>query len=108
MFLLNNPIYSSSSIIISSFNIDLSKSFPNLSLSEFNKPFLIGAHISEGTKLPSGEKISGIIKKIDHKNLLGLILACVSPENFEININELKKLDVPYGFKMNAFQTTKI
>ncbi len=77
-------------------------------ISEFNKPFLIGAHISEGTKLPSGEKLSEIIKKIDHKNLLGLILACVSPENFEINISELKKLDVPYGFKMNAFQTTKI
>ena len=56
------------------------------SIKEFNKPFLIGAHISEGTSLPSGEKISDIIKNIDSQNLLGLILACVSPENFQRNI----------------------
>ena len=31
------------------------------SIKEFNKPYLIGAHISEGTNLPSGEKISEII-----------------------------------------------
>ena len=30
------------------------------SIKEFNKPYLIGAHISEGTNLPSGEKISEI------------------------------------------------
>ena len=34
----------------------------------FDKPYLIGAHISEGNKLPSGEKISEIITKIKHKN----------------------------------------
>ena len=31
-------------------------------IKEFNKPYLLGAHISDGTKLPSGEKISEIIK----------------------------------------------
>ena len=42
------------------------------SIKEFNKPYLIGAHISEGTHyLPSGEKISEIIDKINHdKNYL--------------------------------------
>jgi homocysteine S-methyltransferase len=73
----------------------------------FNKPYLIGAHISEGVRLPSGEKISEIITNIDHKNLLGLILSCVSPENYALNIEEVKNLGVPFGFKLNAFKTTK-
>ena len=76
-------------------------------INTFKKPYLIGAHISEGTKLPSNENISDIINKIKHKNLLGLILACVSPENFKKNLDEIKNLDIPFGFKLNAFVTTK-
>ena len=72
----------------------------------FNKPYLIGAHISEGVLLPSGEKISDIVNKIKHTNLLGLILSCVSPENYEANLDEIKTLNVPFGFKLNAFITT--
>ena len=70
------------------------------------KPYLIGAHISEGTKLPSGESISDIKNIIDDK-LLGIMFSCISPENFEINFKELKSLNVPFGFKINAFITTK-
>ena len=77
------------------------------SIKEFNKPFLIGAHISEGTSLPSGEKLSDIIKNITSQNLLGLILACVSPENFQKNLEEIKKINCPFGFKLNAFERTK-
>ena len=76
------------------------------SVESFNKPYLIGAHISQGVKLPSGEKISEIISKIDHKNLLGLILSCISPENYEENLNEVKNLGIPFGFKLNGFKTT--
>ena len=76
-------------------------------IKEFNKPYLIGAHISEGINLPSGEKISDIINNINHNNLLGLILSCVSPENFSENLEEVKNLGVPFGFKLNAFVTTK-
>ena len=72
----------------------------------FNKPYLIGAHISEGVLLPSGEKISDIVNKIKHTNLLGLILSCVSPENYEANLDEIKNLNIPFGFKLNAFITT--
>jgi homocysteine S-methyltransferase len=75
-------------------------------IKSFNKPYLIGAHISKGTKLPSNESISDIINKIEHKNLLGLMLSCVSPENYEKNLNEIQNLGVPFGFKLNAFVTT--
>ena len=73
---------------------------------KFNKPYLLGLHISEGTTLPSGEKISDFKKFTDDPNLRGIMLSCVSPENYQLNANELKKLNVPYGFKFNAFQTT--
>ena len=76
------------------------------SIKEFNKPYLIGAHISEGINLPSGEKISKIISNIKHEKLLGIILSCISPENYELNINEIKSLGVPFGFKLNAFIKT--
>jgi len=76
------------------------------SIQDFKKPYLIGAHISEGTKLPSGEKISDILNKIEHNNLLGIILSCVSPENYELNLKEIQNLGVPFGFKLNAFIKT--
>jgi homocysteine S-methyltransferase len=76
-------------------------------IESFKKPYLIGAHISDGIKLPSGEKISDIINNIDHNNLLGLVLACVSPENYHQNIDEIKNLGLPFGFKFNVFITTK-
>jgi len=75
-------------------------------IKEFKKPYLIGIHISEGTSLPSGEKISDIKTIIDDK-LLGIMLSCVSPENYEKNLEEMKGLDVPFGFKLNGFMTTK-
>ena len=75
-------------------------------IKEFNKPYLVGAHISEGTKLPSGEKISEIITNIKHQKLLGIILSCISPENYDQNLSELKGLNIPFGFKLNAFIKT--
>ena len=75
-------------------------------IESFSKPYLIGAHISGGVNLPSGEKISDIIFRIDHKKLLGLILSCVSPESYEENLTEIKSLGVPFGFKLNGFMTT--
>ena len=75
-------------------------------IKEFKKPYLIGIHISEGTNLPSGDKISDI-KNIINDQLLGVMLSCVSPENYEINLSEMKNLGVPFGFKLNGFITTK-
>ena len=75
-------------------------------IKEFKKPYLVGLHVSEGTTLPSGEKIKDV-KKIIDENALGVLLSCVSPENFEKNLKELKSLNIPFGFKLNGFVTTK-
>ena len=76
-------------------------------IKEFGKPYLMGIHISENKNLPSGEKISDINSIIDEK-LLGIMLSCISPENYELNFEELKSLNIPFGFKVNAFITTNI
>ena len=76
-------------------------------IKEFEKPYLVGLHISEGTTLPSGESIKEIKNIIDEK-ALGVMLSCVSPENFEKNLYDLKSLNVPFGFKLNGFVTTKL
>ena len=76
-------------------------------IKEFEKPYLVGLHISEGTTLPSGENIKEI-KEIIDENALGVMLSCISPENFEKNVMELKSLNVPFGFKLNGFVTTKL
>ena len=76
-------------------------------IKEFKKPYLVGLHVSEGTTLPNGEKIKDV-KKIIDENTLGVLLSCVSPENFEKNLRELKSLNIPFGFKLNGFVTTKL
>ena len=72
-------------------------------INEFKKPYLIGIHISEGTNLPSGEKISDIKTVIDDK-LLGIMLSCVSPEIVENSIQELREINLPFGFKANLWE----
>ena len=76
-------------------------------IKEFNKPILIGVHISNGKTLPSGEKISDIFYKLNINKLLGIILSCVSPENFESNLDEIKSLNIPFGFKLNGYLKTE-
>jgi homocysteine S-methyltransferase len=73
-------------------------------IKSFNLPVLVGVHIKKNGKLPSGENISDIVKKYKDENWLGIIAACVAPESYEIIIEELKNLDIPYGFKLNAFK----
>jgi len=75
------------------------------SIKSFNLPVLVGVHIRKNGKLPSGENISDIVKKYKEENWLGIIAACVHPESYEIIVKELKNLDIPYGFKLNAFKS---
>ena len=73
-------------------------------IESFNLPVLVGIHLRDNGLLPSGEKIKDVVKKYKNKNWLGVIMACISPKAYEAVLNDLKQLDIPYGFKLNAFK----
>ena len=72
---------------------------------KMNLPVLVGLHVKKNGKLPSNENISEVVEKCKNKNWLGIILACVSPEIIEKTIDEVKQLDIPFGFKANLWKT---
>ena len=73
------------------------------SINKYNLPVLVGLHIRDNGKLPSGENISQIVDSHKNDNWLGIITSCVSPKAYELVKDELKNLNLPYGFKLNAF-----
>ena len=72
---------------------------------KMNLPVLVGLHVKKNGKLPSNENISEVVEKCKNKNWLGIILACVSPEIIEKSIDEVKQLDIPFGYKANLWKT---
>ena len=70
----------------------------------FNLPVLVGIHLRDNGLLPSGEKIIDIVKKYKNNNWLGVIMACIFPKAYEVVAKDLQQLDIPYGFKLNAFK----
>ena len=72
---------------------------------KLNLPVLVGLHIKKNGKLPSNESISLVVEKCKNKNWLGLILACVSPEIIEKSVDEIKTLNLPFGYKANLWKT---
>ena len=70
---------------------------------KFNKPILVGLHIKKNGKLPSGETITNVVKNYKDKKWLGVVAACVSLEIIEQITDELKSLDIPFGFKVNLW-----
>jgi len=74
------------------------------SIQSFKKEFLVGIHIRKGGKLPSGENLLTVIKKIEKYEPIGIIVSCVSIEDVSEVIKDLKKIKTPYGFKINAFE----
>jgi len=73
-------------------------------IESYNLPVLVGVHLRDNGLLPSGEKIESIVKKYKNKNWLGIIMACISPKAYGAVANDLKKIDIAYGFKLNAFK----
>ncbi len=72
-------------------------------LNQFNKFILVGLHIKKDGKLPSGESITEVVKKNINNKWIGLVVACVSPEIVEKSHDEIKKLNIPFGFKVNLW-----
>tara|TARA_Y100001970_G_scaffold199518_1_gene242697 strand:- start:1631 stop:2548 length:918 start_codon:yes stop_codon:yes gene_type:complete len=68
-----------------------------------DKTALIGLHIKKNGKLPSGETITEVLKKYRNTHWLGIVAACVSLEIIEQISDELKSLDIPFGFKANLW-----
>ena len=71
---------------------------------KLNKPVLIGIHIKKNNLLPSNETITEVLNKYRSDNWLGIITACVSPKIAEECTPEIKKLDIPFGFKANLWK----
>ena len=71
---------------------------------KLKKPVLAGIHIKKNCLLPSGESITEVVKKYKNENWLGLIGACISPEIIEKTIDELKDINLPFGFKANLWE----
>ena len=74
------------------------------SIRSLKKKFLIGIHVRENGRLPSGEKFIKVVKKLEKFNPLGVIASCVSLENLNQVTKDIKKIKVPFGFKINAFE----
>ena len=71
---------------------------------KLNLPVLVGLHIKNNGKLPSGESLSEVVEKCKNTNWLGVIAACVSPEIVENTADEIKKLNIPFGYKVNLWK----
>ena len=71
---------------------------------KLNLPVLVGLHVKKNGKLPSNESIREVVEKCKNKNWLGVIFACVSPEIIENSVDEIKKLNIPFGYKANLWR----
>jgi len=71
---------------------------------KMNQKALVGIHLKKDGKLPSGESITELFKECKSKNWLGLIASCVSPEIIENTADEIKDLNIPFGFKANLWK----
>ena len=72
-------------------------------IQNLKKTVLVGLHIKKNGKLPSGETITEVVKKYKNSSWLGVVAACVSLEIIEKISDELKNLNIPFGFKANLW-----
>jgi len=71
---------------------------------KLKKPILAGVHLKKNCLLPTGENVTEVVNKYKNENWLGLIGACVSHEIVENSIDELREINLPFGFKANLWE----
>ena len=74
------------------------------SIKNFNKDVIVGIHLKDTGKLPSGENIIGLKEILSNYKIRAVIGGCISPEIYQKVYTELKQLNYEYGFKINAFE----
>ena len=74
------------------------------SIKNFDKDVIVGIHLKDTGKLPSGENIIGLKKILSNYKIRAVIGGCISPEIYQKVSAELKQLNYEYGFKINAFE----
>ena len=109
---LLKEFHESASIInpfVDLFYLDVLCSFKEIelaleSIKSFNKEAIVGIHLKNNGKLPSGESIADLKKLLSAYNIRAVIGGCISPEIYQKVSNQFKSLDYEYGFKVNAFE----
>ena len=109
---LLREFYESASILnpyVDLFYLDVLCSYKEIelaleSIKNFEKDIIVGVHLKDNGKLPSGENISGLKKILSNFKIRAVIGGCISPEIYQKVSTELKKLNYEYGFKINAFE----
>ena len=74
------------------------------SIKNFDKDVIVGIHLKDTGKLPSGENIIGLKEILSNYKIRAVIGGCISPEIYQKVSAELKQLNYEYGFKINAFE----
>ena len=91
------------------FYLDVMSSFKECkigikAISSLKKKFIILIHLRKNGKLPSGENFISVVKKLEKYKPLGILASCVSTEDLSVVMKNIKKIKVPFGFKINAFE----
>ena len=60
-------------------------------------------HIKKTDLMPDGNEVSALKSLIDKHKILGVIVACTDQSSVLGVIKQMQKLNIPFGFKVNAF-----
>ena len=74
------------------------------SIKHLNKEFIVGLHYKKDGKLPSGEYFIDVLRALKKYKPLAVTGSCVSIEDTLSMKEDLKNIDIPFGFKINAFK----